>query len=103
MSETDTPRTFISNEAAKIRPTKGNVFVKGIRPSETKGGIAIPDNYQDDNPRAMVVATHRDNEGDYKDGDIVHIVSGIGLVNLKFDGEDYYVVSEEGILAWVEE
>lgn len=96
-------RKLIAQTAALVRPTEGNVFVKGLKATETKGGLAIPDTYQEENPRAMVVAIHPKSEVEYKAGDIVHIIGGAGVMPMKFDGDDYFLLTEECILAYVVE
>jgi len=86
--------------ASDLKPTVGNVLVKGIKP-EAPGGLALPDSYQEENPRASVVSVHPSSEGDYSAGDVVYIVMTHSVVPLKFDGDDYFLVSEESILAYV--
>ena len=89
------------SSAADVHPTKGNVFVRGIRPTQSKGGLSLPDVYREDNPRAEIIAVHPESEADYKVGDIVYIVAQHGVMPLKFDGGEYFLVSEESILAYV--
>ena len=89
-----------------IKPIGDKVVIKPITVEETtKSGIVLPDSAQEKPHQGTVVAVGpgaRDDKGnhiplDVKEGDRV-IYGKFGGVDLKYDNEEYVVLSEKDIL-----
>ena len=89
-----------------LKPLGQRVLVKRIEAEEkTSGGLFLPDNAKEKPQEAEVIAVGtggRDNEGKLieftvKAGDRV-LISKYGGTEIKLDGEDYLIMSENDIL-----
>ncbi len=95
---------------AKLRPLGGNILVKRLEAeSKTKSGIVLPDTAKEKPKRGKVVALGDgkllDNgeraKFSVKKGDEVVFTSYAGS-EIKLDGEELMIMSEDDILAVVE-
>lgn len=93
-----------------IRPLEDKVLVQILEAeTTTASGLVIPDSAQEKPQEAKVIAVgpgRRDEDGDrieldVKEGDTV-IFSKYGGTELKYDGEDYLLLSARDLLAIVE-
>lgn len=74
-------------EGYEIEPMFDRILVRVLEPGKTPGGLVLPDNYQDENPRVVVIAVGRGEAligGGYREpivkpGDHV-IIQGQGIV-----------------------
>jgi len=94
-------------KTTKIQPLGDRVLVKPI-PSETKtkSGIIIPETVEKEKPdQGEIVAV---GEGKYEDGKLIPLRVKVGDIvlfskyspdEIKVDGEEYYILREENILA----
>lgn len=92
----------------KIAPLADRVVLKRLETSEEKtaGGILLPDSAKEKPQEAEVVAVgpgKKDDDGklipvDVKVGDIV-LTAKWGGTEIKIDGKEYLIVSEDDILA----
>lgn len=91
---------------ANLKPLGQRVLLKRIEAEQkTAGGLFLPDNAQEKPQEAEVIAVGtggRDNEGKLieftvKPGDRV-LVSKYGGTEIKLDGVDYLILSENDIL-----
>ena len=96
--------------AAKIRPLNNRLIVKRIEEEEkTSGGIIIPDSAKEKPQQGNVVAAgpgKRDDTGkriamEVKAGDRV-LFSKYGGTEVKLDGEEHLIISEDDVLAILE-
>ena len=100
-------------EKAKVSPLGERVLIKPISPDEfkkTTSGIIIPDTVDKEKPeQGRVVAV---GEGRYDNGKLIPvkvkkgqrvIFSKYGYDEIKFDGEEFYILEEKNILAVIEE
>jgi len=96
--------------AAKIRPLHNRLIVKRIEEDEkTAGGIIIPDTAKEKPQQANVVAAGPgkvDDNGDriameVKEGDRV-LFSKYSGTEVKLDGEEHLIISEDDVLAILE-
>jgi len=94
-------------KSVKIQPLGDRVLVKANEVAEqVKGGILIPDSAKEKPQEATVIALGTgklDDKGnkipfDVKVGDIV-LTSKYGGTEVKYDDEDYKIVSSSDILA----
>ena len=94
-------------KSVKIQPLGDRVLVKANEVAEqVKGGILIPDSAKEKPQEATVIALGTgklDDKGnkipfDVKVGDIV-LTSKYGGTEIKYDDEDYKIVSSSDILA----
>lgn len=93
----------------KIKPLGDRVVLKHLKAEEkTKGGIYLPDSAKEKPETAEVVAVGPGKkDGDkvtpmqVKKGDIV-LCSRYSGTNVKIDGEEYLILSEDDILAVVD-
>ena len=95
----------------KIRPLQDRVIVKRIEEEEkTSGGIIIPDTAKEKPQEGKVLAVgpgRFDDDGDKRIpldisvGDVV-VYSKYGGTEVKYDGEDYLILSARDVLAIVE-
>ena len=95
----------------KIKPLADKLIVKPIEAAEAKssGGIIIPDTAKEKSQEGKIVAVgpgRTDENGklikmNVKVGDKV-LYSKYGGTELKFEGEDYLIMSESDILATFE-
>ena len=90
-----------------IQPLGDRVLVKQVEEKEqVKGGIIIPDSAKEKSQEATVVAVGlgrtlddgKRSSFDVKVGDRV-LISKYGGTEIKLDGEDYLILSENDILA----
>jgi chaperonin GroES len=95
---------------AKLRPLGGNILVKRVEAeTKTKSGIVLPDSAKEKPKRGKVLAIgdgKRMESGErapftVKKGDEVLFTSYAGT-ELKIDGEEVLIMSEEDVLAVVE-
>ncbi len=95
---------------AKLRPLGGNILVKRVEAeTKTKSGIVLPDSAKEKPKRGKVLAIgdgRRLDNGDkapftVKKGDEVLFTSYAGT-ELKIDGEEVLIMSEDDVLAVVE-
>ncbi len=96
-----------ADKKLKIQPLGDRVLVQPL-PKEEKSamGIIIPDSAKQEAPsKGTVVAV---GQGRYEDGDLIPMTVKVGDVILfskygfdevKMDGQDYYILSESGVLA----
>ncbi|GAB4284255.1 MAG: co-chaperone GroES [Coriobacteriia bacterium] len=94
-----------------LKPLFDNVVVKPAKAEETvKSGIIIPDSAKEKPTKGEVVAVGEgrfDEEGekripmDVKVGDVV-MYKEWGKTSVKVDGEEYYIMSQNDILAVIE-
>jgi chaperonin GroES len=96
--------------AAKIRPLNNRLIVKRIEEEErTSGGIIIPDSAKEKPQQGNVIAAgpgKRDDSGkriamEVKAGDRV-LFSKYGGTEVKLDGEEHLIISEDDVLAILE-
>jgi chaperonin GroES len=96
--------------AAKIRPLNNRLIVKRIDEEEkTSGGIIIPDSAKEKPQQGNVIAAgpgKRDDTGkrvamEVKAGDRV-LFSKYGGTEVKLDGEEHLIISEDDVLAILE-
>ena len=96
--------------AAKIRPHNNRLIVKRIEEEEkTSGGIIIPDSAKEKPQQGNVVAAgpgKRDDTGkriamEVKAGDRV-LFSKYGGTEVKLDGDEHLIISEDDVLAILE-
>ena len=97
-------------KAPKIKPLGQNVLLRRLEAEEkTKGGIILPDTAKEKPKEGEVLALGEgelDKNGKRKDfqvkkGDRV-IFSSYAGTEIKLDGEDYLILSEDDILGVVE-
>ncbi len=95
-----------------IRPLADRVLIKPIALEELEqkslSGIIIPDTVSKEKPeQGIVIAT---GPGKYEDGNLIPmsvqvgdkvLFSRYGYEDIKIEGEEYYILSESGILAIV--
>ncbi len=95
---------------AKLRPLGGNILVKRVEAeTKTKSGIVLPDSAKEKPKRGKVLAIgdgKRLENGErqpfaVKKGDEVLFTSYAGT-EIKIDGEEVLIMSEEDVLAVVE-
>ena len=93
-------------KAQKIRPLGQNVLLRRLEAEEkTKGGIILPDTAKEKPKEGEVLALGEgelDKNGKHKDfqvkkGDRV-IFSSYAGTEVKYEGEDYLILSEDDIL-----
>ena len=96
--------------AAKIRPLNNRLIVKRIDEEEkTAGGIIIPDSAKEKPQQGNVIAAgpgKRDDTGkriamEVKEGDRV-LFSKYGGTEVKLDGDEHLIISEDDVLAILE-
>ena len=96
--------------AAKLVPVGDKILVKRLEAEEkTKGGIVLPDTAKEKPKEGKVVAvgggkTLKDgkvSEFQVKKGDRI-IFSSYAGTEVKFEGEEYLLMSEDDVLAVVE-
>ena len=95
---------------AKIKPLEDKILVQAIEAeTTTASGLVIPDSAKEKPLEATVVAVgpgRWDEDGerriplDVKDGDIV-LYSKYGGTEIKYDGEEYLILSARDLLAVV--
>jgi len=96
-----------SEKKLSIQPLNDRIVVKPLAKEEkTAMGIIIPDSAKQEAPsKGTVVAV---GAGRYEDGDLIPMTvkvgdqvlfSKYGFDEVKVDGEDYYILSESGVLA----
>ena len=95
----------------KIRPLADRVIVKPIEETENKstGGIIIPDTAKEKSQQGKIVAVgpgKTDENGkiikmNVKAGEKI-LYSKYGGTEVKFDNEDYLIMSESDVLAVIE-
>ena len=94
-------------KSVKIQPLGDRVLVQAIEVAEqVKGGILIPDSAKEKPQEAKVIALGTgklDDKGnkipfDVKVGDVV-LTSKYGGTEVKYDDEEYKIVSDSDILA----
>jgi len=97
-------------KAPKIKPLGQNVLLRRLEAEEkTKGGIILPDTAKEKPKEGEVLAIGEgelDKDGKRKDfqvkkGDRV-IFSSYAGTEVKFDGEEFLILSEDDILGVVE-
>ena len=95
---------------AKLRPLGGNILIKRVdAETKTKSGSVLPDSAKEKPKRGKVIAVgdgKRMESGErapftVKKGDEVLFTSYAGT-ELKIDGEEVLIMSEEDVLAVVE-
>ena len=95
---------------AKVRPLHNRLIVKRVEEEDkTAGGIIIPDTAKEKPQQANVVAAgpgRRDDQGkvvpmEVKAGDRV-LFSKYSGTEVKLDGEDHLIISEDDVLAILE-
>jgi chaperonin GroES len=95
---------------AKLRPLGGNILVKRVEAeTKTKSGIVLPDSAKEKPKRGKVLAIgdgKRLDNGErspftVKKGDEVLFTSYAGT-EIKIDGEEVLIMSEDDVLAVVE-
>ncbi len=95
---------------AKLRPLGGNILVKRVEAeTKTKSGIVLPDSAKEKPKRGKVLAIgdgRRLDNGEkapftVKKGDEVLFTSYAGT-EIKIDGEEVLIMSEDDVLAVVE-
>lgn len=94
---------------SKVKPLADKVFVQPLKEEEkTKSGIYLPDSAKEKPKSAKVLAV---GEGKYVDGKLVPLTVKAGdqvLIKewggdeIKIEGEDYKIISEDDILAIIE-
>ena len=96
--------------ATKLRPLGGNILVKRVEAeTKTKSGIFLPDSAKEKPKRGKIIAVgdgKRLDSGELqkftvKKGDEVLFTSYAGT-ELKIDGEEVLIMSEDDVLAVVE-
>ena len=94
----------------KIRPLQDRLLVKRVEEEETsKGGIILPDSAKEKPREAKVIsvgAGQLNEDGKctpltVKKGDRI-LFSAYGGTEIKVDGEDYMILSEDEVLAIIE-
>jgi chaperonin GroES len=97
-------------KAPKIKPLGQNVLLRRLEAEEkTKGGIILPDTAKEKPREGEILALGEgelDKNGKHKDfqvkkGDRV-IFSSYAGTEVKFNGEEYLILSEDDILGGVE-
>lgn len=94
---------------SQIKPLGDKIFIKPIEEeAKTKSGLYLPDSAKEKPKQAKVLAV---GEGKYIDGKLTPLSVKAGDIvltkewggdEIKMDGENYKIVSEEDILAIVE-
>ncbi|MGN6504824.1 MAG: co-chaperone GroES [Tepidisphaeraceae bacterium] len=96
--------------ATKLRPLGGNILVKRVEAeTKTKSGIVLPDSAKEKPKRGTILALGEGKRLDngelqkftVKKGDEVLFTSYAGT-ELKIDGEEVLIMSEDDVLAVVE-
>jgi chaperonin GroES len=96
--------------AIKVRPLHNRLIVERLEEDEkTAGGIIIPDSAKEKPQQGRVVAAgpgKRDDKGnlialDVQEGDRV-LFSKYSGSDVKLDGDDYLIISEDDVLAILE-
>ena len=93
----------------KIKPIGDRIFVQPIKESEkTKSGLYLPESAKEKPKQAKVLAV---GDGKYVDGKLQPLTIKVGDIVLtkewggdevKIDGEEYKILSEEDVLGIVE-
>jgi len=87
----------------KLHPINGRILVKPLEAEEkTAGGIYLPDSAKKTVHEGEVVATADDASEEVALGNRV-IYTEFGGTKVKFEGEEYYLLSEDDLLAKYEE
>ena len=83
----------------KLRPINGRIVVKPFEAKEkTSGGVYIPDTAKEKLQEGKVVAVAKDATDEVAVGD--HIVyKEFGGTEVKIEGEDYILLTEDDLLA----
>ena len=104
-------RNFSKSAAQMFRPLFDRILVERIVvPNKTAGGILIPDALKGKHNEGIVIATgdgHREKDGSYtpltvKKGDRV-VLGEWGGNEVKLDGKEYVIFSEDEILGVLNE
>ena len=83
----------------KLRPINGRVLVKPFKAKEkTAGGLYLPDTAKERLREGEVVAMAKDATDEVVVGDHL-IYKEYGGTEVKIDGEDYILMTEEDLLA----
>ena len=107
--KSDTPTSLKLRGTSKITPLGDRILLKPLSPEEmntTASGIIIPDTVSKEKPeQGTLIAV---GEGRWEDGKRVPmsikvgdrvVFSRYGYEEVKLDGEEYYILKEENILA----
>jgi chaperonin GroES len=87
----------------KLQPINGRILVKPIEAKKkTSGGIYLPDTAKEKVQEGEVVAVAEDATEEVAVGDHV-IYKEFGGTEVKFNGEDYVLLTEDDLLAKYEE
>ena len=82
----------------KIVPKNGRVLIKPLdAPSQTKGGLYLPDTAEKQTLRGEVLAVADDATEDVAVGDHI-IYREFGGTNVTVEGEEYILISEEDLV-----
>ena len=83
----------------KLQPINGRILVKPIESKEkTSSGIYLPDTAKEKVHEGEVIAVAEDATEEVAVGDRI-IYKEFGGTEVKFDGEDYILLTEEDLLA----
>ena len=83
----------------KLNPVNGRVLVKPLEAGDkTPGGIFLPDTAKEKLLEGTVVSAAEDSTDEVAAGDRV-IYKEFGGTEVKFEGEDYILLSEDDLLA----
>jgi len=87
----------------KLQPINGRILVKPVEAKKkTSGGIYLPDTAKEKVQEGEVVAVAEDATEEIAVGDCV-IYKEFGGTEVKFNGEDYVLLTEDDLLAKYEE
>jgi len=83
----------------KLNPVNGRVLVKPLEAGDkTPGGIFLPDTAKEKLLEGTVISTAEDATDEVAKGDRV-IYKEFGGTEVKFEGEDYILLTEDELLA----
>lgn len=87
----------------KLKPLTNHIIIEAIKPEEkTKSGIILPNAKEDSPDQGIVIAISSDEKIEVKVGDKV-IFSKYGPTSAKVGDKEYLIISQDDILAVIEE
>ncbi|MDD4661980.1 MAG: co-chaperone GroES [Candidatus Pacebacteria bacterium] len=87
----------------KLKPLTNHIIIEAIKPEEkTKSGIVLPSLSEESPDQGVVIAIGSDEKIEVKVGDKV-IFSKYGPTSAKISNKEYLIVSQDDILAIIEE
>lgn len=97
-------------EPLNFRPFSDHVLLERIQPGVTPGGLALPENTQEDVSKAKVVRCGPGRVTDFgftipmpvKEGDVVYMSFGGNVGVVRMGGKDYVLARARDLVAGVE-